>query len=96
MNLNDFVNNLPNEIQRKIISLLDIDRRRALGIYIKLKIPLKIKNDLEFILKRFKIKTISNPNFPNLNIAILDLNSVYIIKHEWYIRPGSGYLNKYK
>lgn len=45
---------LPNDIQLKIISKLDIDTRRALGIYSKLQIPKHIKDKLE--------KTIPSPH----------------------------------
>lgn len=84
MSLSDLCNNLPNEIIRKILSLLDIDTRRALGVYVKLKIPSKIEQNLNFVFSRYKIQLLFNPHYPVTNIAILDLNSLYIIKHEWY------------
>lgn len=45
---------LPRDIEMNIISKLDIDSRRALGIYTRLKIPKDIKDKLE--------KTIPSPH----------------------------------
>lgn len=39
---------LPNELIRKIISFMDIDTRRSLGIYTKLKIPQTLKDKIKF------------------------------------------------
>lgn len=41
------VKSLPIELQYKIISFLDIDTRRILGLYTKLKVPQELKNKLE-------------------------------------------------
>jgi hypothetical protein len=43
------INKLPREIQLKIFSYLDIDSRRALGIYTKLEVPLSLKRQLRTI-----------------------------------------------
>lgn len=40
---------LPNEIWFKIYSKMDIDTRRKLGIYVKLKVPDKLTNLLDYV-----------------------------------------------
>lgn len=45
------IKNMPTEIQYKIIRYLDIDTRRILGLYTKLKIPESIVNTINAIPK---------------------------------------------
>lgn len=71
---------LPPEIINKIISFLDIDTRRSLGIYTKLKIPEDIKNKLESIPK---ITDITIDNNPYYYICYIILKNKYkIVKSE--------------
>jgi hypothetical protein len=56
---------LPNEIQFKIIKKLDIDTRRSLGIYTKLKIPNKLLIIFNNICR--KIKNTSSYSQLNIN-----------------------------
>jgi hypothetical protein len=67
-------NDLPIQIQNKIIRLLDIDTRRKLGIYVKLKIPNNLASKLSNIEKIKKFETIFEINFI---VCVYP----YIIKH---------------
>ena len=44
----------PNDVVLKILSKLDIDTRRSLGVYTKLKIPQKLRNRISICLNKVK------------------------------------------
>lgn len=44
--------NLPRDVELKLISLMNIDSRRALGIYTKLRVPLSLQEALSCCLNR--------------------------------------------
>lgn len=52
-----FQRDIPRDIQLKLVSLMDIDTRRALGIYTKLKVPLALQQDIS---QCFEKKTFFN------------------------------------
>lgn len=70
---------LPQDVVKRILSLLDIDRRRALGVYTKIKVPFDIKNNLDFVLTNYRIKYVFDSYFKRIEKAILNLNSLYIL-----------------
>ena len=84
MELCEMFQKLPQDVVKRILSLLDIDRRRALGVYTKIKVPFDIKNNLDFVLTNYRIKYVFDSYFKRIEKAILNLNSLYIIEHEWY------------
>lgn len=75
----DLLQNLPKECILKIISYLDIDSRRALNIYTKIKIPKMISNKISNIIK------IPNTYLHNDSTyaSYIVLNSLYVIIHEY-------------
>lgn len=83
---------LPREILNKIISFLDIDTRRSLGIYTKLKIPENIKNKLESLEKHEDI-TINNNRY--YYMSYITLNKKYRILRSEYINVVFHYISNY-
>jgi len=78
---------LPRDIQYKIISYLDIDSRRKINIYTKLKIPKEIKDKLNN--RRLPIKILT-PYCTNIVVSINKLlifilidNNDNIIKYNY-------------
>jgi len=84
---------LPRDIQLKIISKMDIDSRIKMGIYSKLQIPIILKNKLEKLYNKNKIIVDANCMDYNICLGLLSskcehnnlLNSyneyLYIINH---------------
>jgi hypothetical protein len=54
------MDSLPRELQMKIISKLDIDSRRALGVYTRLKIPLRLSDEIGRVISNKPIRMGSN------------------------------------
>jgi len=73
------MNDLPRECILKIISYLDIDSRRALNIYTKMKIPKVIVDNINNIIK---IPNTYMHN-DNTNVFFILLGSTYVIIHEY-------------
>lgn len=73
------LNSLPNDIIKKIISLLDIDSRRALNIYSKLDIPDYIKNNIQSVLQKPYLDDINYTKCYKIN-----LNSKYTLIQQVY------------
>ena len=78
MSLEDYINRLPNDVIKKIMSCLDIDSRRALGIIRKIKIPSQFTKHLSSIINN-KIEHYSNTCILN---SYINLNSIYVIRHQ--------------
>jgi hypothetical protein len=71
---------LPKDCILKIISFLDIDSRRALNIYIKMKIPKTIQNNINKVLQ---IPDSYLYNNQLIRVATICLKGVYFIRHEF-------------
>lgn len=78
------MNELPRDIQKFIIRKLDIDSRRALGIYRKMTIPTLIKEKLEKHVKSYS-KSIVFDSFGQGFVAykFVGLNDV-ILRKDWH------------
>ena len=75
------IHKLPNDIIKKIISYLDIDSRRALGIYAKLIVPETIKQKLDFVFTKHKIKKYKTRS---ISRSYIRLSSIYTIIREFF------------
>jgi hypothetical protein len=67
---------IPNDIVLKIMSKMDIDTRRRLGIYCKLNVPLSFQKILTRCLMRLKCHT---------NYALVELGSMYTLSRWNYM-----------
>lgn len=89
-----FIQELPKDVIMRIICFLDIDSRRALNIYTKIKIPQnivkRIENKLQipdvFYNDRFRFNSFS---------AKIDLNNIYIIRKQITILNDEKFINYY-
>lgn len=82
---------LPRDIKKLIISKLDIDTRRSLGIIVKLKIPENVKQLLSMVMSNFTIDKFTSfvtlgPLRPVTNEygELIDEANMYTLTRMWF------------
>lgn len=90
---------LPNDVAMRIISFMDIDTRRTLGIYTKLKIPVELEKKLSACIKPVRGDIISHDDVYYWVNSWRDLSSTDSFVHAWAHHCYKGewrYVYEYK
>lgn len=91
---------LPRDIQLKVVSYMDIDTRRSLGIYARLKpLPCDFQNKLKCVLTSLKSwqaigysDRLQWRTFVELGCIGQEIPRYTIVKQKWYNEPYTIYM----